>query len=303
MTPQTNRTAGDIAVSFEFFPPKTVVMEQTLWHSIERLAPLGPNFVSVTYGAGGSTRERTHSTIYRILAETDLEPAAHLTCVGASRNEIDAVIREYQRIGVKRFVALRGDPPTGAGTKYQPHPQGYAGSPDLVAGMKRIGDFAVSVATYPERHPDSPSFATDIEQLRRKIDAGADEAITQFFFENDVFENYVDHVRAAGIDAPIVPGVLPIHNFEQMVSFATKAGASVPKWLTDKFVTAGEDPDDRQRLAADITAAQVQDLIDRGFRRIHFYTLNRAALVSAVFEKLGLSQAASTAETTGTSSP
>lgn len=275
-------------VSFEFFPPKTPAMEETLWRSIERLAPLHPQFVSVTYGAGGSTRERTHATISRILKNTELSPAAHLTCVGASRTEIDEVIQSYKRIGVKRIVALRGDPVTGAGTKYEPHPEGYDGSPELVAGIKDIGGMAVSVSAYPEKHPESPSIDADIEILRRKVAAGADEAITQFFFDNAVFADYVERVRAAGIDIPIVPGVLPIHNFEQMVSFAGRAGASVPAWLADKFEAAGDDPEVRKRLATDLASAQVQDLIDRGYQRIHFYTLNRAALVTSIFDELDL---------------
>lgn len=275
-------------VSFEFFPPKTPAMEETLWRSIEQLAPLHPQFVSVTYGAGGSTRERTHATISRILKDTSLSPAAHLTCVGASRDEIDEVIRSYGRLGVKRIVALRGDPVTGAGTKYEPHPQGYEGSPELVAGIKELAGMAVSVSAYPEKHPESPSIEADIEMLRRKVDAGADEAITQFFFENDVFAAYVERVRAAGIDIPIVPGVLPIHHFEQMVSFAGRAGASVPVWLAQKFESVGNDPEARARLATDLALAQVQDLIDRGYRRIHFYTLNRAALVTSIFDELDL---------------
>lgn len=280
-----------ISFSFEFFPPKTEAMEETLWRSIERLAPLRPDFVSVTYGAGGSTRERTHATVARILKETTLAPAAHLTCVGAPRSEVDTIIRTYGDMGVRRFVALRGDPPTGVGTRFEAHPAGYAGSPELVAGIKALGPFGVSVATYPEKHPDSPTLAADIEILRRKVAAGADEAITQFFFDNDMFARFVDRVRAAGILVPIVPGIMPIHNFAQMASFAARAGASVPPWLAARFAAIGEDPDDRRKLAAEIAATQVHDLILRGYDRIHICTLNRAELTLAVYAALGIGPA------------
>jgi methylenetetrahydrofolate reductase (NADPH) len=280
-----------VSFSFEFFPPKTEAMEETLWRSIERLAPLKPDFVSVTYGAGGSTRQRTHATIERILRETSLAPAAHLTCVGASKAEIDGIIRAYRDMGVRRIVALRGDPPTGAGTKFEPHPQGYSGSPELVAGIRAIGGIDVSVACYPEKHPQSPSIAADIDILKRKVDAGADEAITQFFFDNDLYERFVERVRAAGINTPVVPGILPIHNFTQMVSFAEKAGAGVPAWLHERFATLGEDPDERRKVAADIAATQVRDLIARGVERVHFYTLNRAELVCAIYDALELTPA------------
>jgi methylenetetrahydrofolate reductase (NADPH) len=290
MTPTASRAANkDIAVSFEFFPPKTPAMEETLWRSIERLAPLGPDYVSVTYGAGGSTRERTHATIRRILAETNLAPAAHLTCVGASRDEIDTIIRQYRDMGVRRMVALRGDPATGLGTPYVAAEDGYAGSAELVAAIRRIGGISVSVAAYPERHPESASYEKDLELLKEKVDAGADEAITHFFLDNDRFYSYVDRVRAAGIAIPVVPGLLPINNFAQMSKFAAKTGTSVPEKIADRFGRLAEDDEEgRHRLAAEIAAAQVDDLIDRGFRRIHFYTLNRAALVISVFEQLGL---------------
>jgi methylenetetrahydrofolate reductase (NADPH) len=290
MTARANQTANDdVAVSFEFFPPKTPAMEETLWRSIERLAPLGPDFVSVTYGAGGSTRERTHATIRRILDETDLAPAAHLTCVGASRDEIDAIITQYRDMGVRRMVALRGDPATGLGTKYVAPEDGYAGSADLVAAIRRIGGLAVSVAAYPERHPESASYEKDLDLLKEKVDAGADEAITHFFLDNTRFYEYVDRVRAAGITIPIVPGLLPIHNFTQMSKFAGKTGTSVPPEIADRFGRlAEEDADGRHKLATEIAAAQVDDLIARGFRRIHFYPLNRAALIISVFDALGL---------------
>lgn len=285
----TGPAANKISVSFEFFPPKTEAMEETLWNSIGELAPLKPDFVSVTYGAGGSTRERTHATIRRLLTETDLAPAAHLTCVGAPRGEIDAIVRDYWNMGVRRMVALRGDPATGLGTKYEAHPEGYAGSPDLVAAIRRIGDFGVSVAAYPERHPESASYDADLDLLKRKIDAGADEAITHFFLDNDLFEAYVERVRAAGISVPIVPGLLPINNFNTMSKFAAKTGTSVPAWIAEAFARLDEeDSEGRLRLAADIAAAQVSDLIERGFSRIHFYTLNRAALVTSIFATLGL---------------
>ena len=281
-------TAPELSFSFEFFPPKTAAMEAILWQSIEQLAPLKPNFVSVTYGAGGSTRHRTHATIRRLLEETHLAPAAHLTCVGAARAEIDEIVSDYWRMGVRRMVALRGDPLTGLGTPYVAETGGYAGSPELVAAIRRIADFGVSVAAYPERHPESASFEADIDLLKQKIDAGADEAITQFFFDNDVFERYLSLVRDAGLDTPIVPGIQLIHNFEQMVGFATKAGASVPTELYERFDRVGDQLDDRKRLATEIAAAQVNNLIDRGVRRFHFYTLNRAELVIALFEMLGL---------------
>lgn len=275
-------------------------MEATLWRSIEQLASLSPDFVSVTYGAGGSTRERTHATIRRLLDETSLAPAAHLTCVGATTEEIDEIIRDYWRMGVRRMVALRGDPATGLGTRYIAEKGGYAGSPELVAAIRRIEDFGVSVAAYPERHPESTSFGADIDLLKRKIDAGADEAITQFFFDNDVFERYLGLVRDAGLETPIVPGIQLIHNFDQIVGFATKAGASIPTELREKFDKIGNEPDDRKQLAAEISAAQVNDLIDRGVRRFHFYTLNRAELVTAAFDLLGFNQPTDNEQTPST---
>jgi len=215
-------------VSFEFFPPKTPEMEQSLWESIGRLAPLKPNFVSVTYGAGGSTRERTHATVKRILAETMLTPAAHLTCVAATRADVDAVIRGYAQVGVRHIVALRGDPPGGIGERYAPHPGGYSNAADLVAGIKRIADLEVSVSAYPEKHPDSPSVDADVDMLKAKVDAGASRAITQFFFDNSLYFRYLDRVRAAGIGIPIIPGILPVQNFKQTRNFAVRAGTSVP---------------------------------------------------------------------------
>ncbi|MEP5516728.1 MAG: methylenetetrahydrofolate reductase [NAD(P)H], partial [Bauldia litoralis] len=237
-------------VSFEFFPPKTPAMEEKLWQSIERLAPLAPSFVSVTYGAGGSTRERTHTTVTRILKETPLRPAAHLTCVASKRDEVDAVVRGYGEAGVRHIVALRGDPVDGVGTAYEPYPGGYANSAELVAGIKKVGDFEISVAAYPEKHPESRSLAADIDMLKRKVDAGADRAITQFFFDNDLYEAYVERVRAAGINIPIVPGIAPVHNFAQVARFAAGCGASVPDWLAQRFEGLEDDPATRQLVAA-----------------------------------------------------
>jgi len=277
-----------IGVSFEFFPPKTVEMEQALWEAIARLAPLQPNFVSVTYGAGGSTRERTHTTVKRILVETMLTPAAHLTCVAATRADIDAVISAYARAGVRHIVALRGDPPGGADERYAPHPDGYRNAADLVAGIKRIAAIEVSVSAYPEKHPDSPSVAADIDMLKAKVDAGASRAITQFFFENSLYFRYLDRVRARDIDIPIVPGILPVQNFKQTKNFAARCGASVPAWLADRFDGLEDDPATRKLIAAAVAAEQVLDLVDHGVTDFHFYTMNRADLVYAICHLLGL---------------
>jgi methylenetetrahydrofolate reductase (NADPH) len=277
-----------IRVSFEFFPPRTEEMEQTLWQAIGRLAPLAPRFVSVTYGAGGSTRERTHATVRRILAVTTLTPAAHLTCVAATRAEVDAVIRAYHAAGVRHIVALRGDPPGGLGEKYAPHPDGYRNAADLVAGIRRIADIEVSVAAYPEKHPDSPSVEADIDMLKAKVDAGATRAMTQFFFENDCYFRYLDRVRARGIDIPIVPGILPVQNFKQTRSFAERCGASVPRWLAERFDGLDDDVATRKLIAAAVAAEQVLDLAARGVSDFHFYTMNRADLVYAVCHLLGL---------------
>lgn len=279
---------SNLKVSFEFFPPKTEAMEETLWKSIERLAPLGPSFVSVTYGAGGSTRERTHATVARILKETPLTPAAHLTCVAATKDEVNDVVRAYRDAGVRHIVALRGDPAAGIGTAFAPQPGGYASSADLVSGIKSVGDFEVSVGVYPEKHPESASIDADIEMLKRKVDAGADRAITQFFFDNDKFEAYVDKVRAAGIDIPVVPGIVPVHNFTQVAGFAKRAGASVPDWLARRFEGLEDDAPTRQLVAAAVAAEQVLDLVDRGVTDFHFYTMNRADLVYATCHLLGM---------------
>jgi len=284
--------ASGICVSFEFFPPKTEEMERTLWEAVARLAPLMPNFVSVTYGAGGSTRERTHSTVRRILAETALIPAAHLTCVAATRDEVDNVVRSYRAAGVHHIVALRGDPTGGVGEKYAPHPGGYANAADLVTGIKRIGGFEVSVSAYPEKHPDSPTVEADIDMLKAKVDAGATRAITQFFFENDCYFRYLDRVRARGIDIPVVPGILPVQNFKQARNFAERCGASVPLWLAARFEGLDEDVATRKLIAAAVAAEQVLDLVERGVTDLHFYTMNRADLVYAICHLLGLRPAA-----------
>jgi methylenetetrahydrofolate reductase (NADPH) len=278
-----------LSISFEFFPPKDEAMEQTLWESIERLAPLAPSFVSVTYGAGGSTRERTHATVKRILGETKLTPAAHLTCVAATRGEIDAIVRAYHDAGVRHIVALRGDAIEGPGAKYAPHPDGYANSAALVAGIKRSApDFEVSVSAYPEKHPDSPTVEADIDMLKAKVDAGATRAMTQFFFDNDLYFRYLDRVRARGIDIPIVPGILPVQNFKAAKNFAERAGASIPAWIAERFAGLDNDPATRKLIAAAVAAEQVIDLLDRGVTHFHFYTMNRADLVYAICHLLGL---------------
>ena len=277
-----------IGVSFEFFPPNSEEMDKILWESIERLAPLAPNFVSVTYGAGGTTRERTHATVKRILAETPLTPAAHLTCVAATCADVDAIVRNYHDAGVRHIVALRGDPAGGAGTAYAPHPGGYENAAALTAGLKRIADFEISVSAYPEKHPDSPTIAADIDMLKAKVDAGASRAITQFFFENDLYFRYLDRVRARGIDIPIVPGILPVQNFKAAKNFAARTGASVPRWLAERFNGLDNDPATRKLIAAAVAAEQVLDLVDRGVTDFHFYTMNRADLAYAICHLLGL---------------
>ena len=280
--------ARRIAVSFEFFPPKTAEMDRGLWDAIERLVPLQPSFVSVTYGAGGSTRERTHATVSRIVRDTNVAPAAHLTCVAASRDEIDDVVRAYWKAGVKHVVALRGDPQGGIGTDFVPHPEGYENSTALVSALRRVGDFEVSVAAYPERHPESATFDADLDVLQAKIDAGATRAITQFFFDNAHYLRFLDKARARGIDIPIVPGIVPVENFKQTASFAKKAGATVPQWLADRFDGIENDPATRRLIGAAVAAEQVLDLVDRGVTDFHFYTMNKADLVFAICHLLGL---------------
>jgi methylenetetrahydrofolate reductase (NADPH) len=274
-------------LSFEFFPPKTTEMEGKLWQAVKALEPLAPRFVSVTYGAGGSTRERTHATVVRIRRETELEPAAHLTCVGASRAEVDEVAERYWQAGIRHIVALRGDPAEGSGA-YRPQPDGYACAADLVVGLKRVADFEISVAAYPETHPEAASAAADLDNLKRKIDAGARRAITQFFFDADTYLRFLDRARAAGITVPIVPGLLPVGNFSQVKKFAASCGASVPPSLAAQFDGLDDDPRARAVAAVRIAAEQCRRLRDAGIDEFHFYTLNRADLVLAIGEALGV---------------
>ena len=280
--------AGEIGVSFEFFPPKSDKMEEQLWSSIKRLAPLAPEFVSVTYGAGGSTRERTHNTVARIVKETALRPAAHLTCVNASKDEVNEVAKAYWAAGVRHIVALRGDPPDGVGSAYKPHPGGYANAAELVAGLKKIAGFEVSVAGYPEKHPESTTLAADIDNLKAKVDAGADRIITQFGFDNTYYLRFLERARAAGIWVPIIPGLVPIHNFRQVAGFAIKAGASVPAWMARRFEGLEDDAATTHLVAAAVTTEQAMDLVDEGIKFFHFYSLNRADLVYAICHLLGL---------------
>lgn len=278
---------SELSVSFEFFPPKTEEMEQTLWSAVTKLAPLKPRFVSVTYGAGGTTRERTHSTVRRIREETALEPAAHLTCVGATKDEIDQVARDYLDAGIRHIVALRGDPPAGVSV-YEPHPGGYAFASDLVAGLKRIGDFEISVAAYPEGHPSARSAEDDLDNLKRKVDAGATRAITQYFFDTSVYERFLERTTKAGIAVPIVPGILPVTNFAQVVKFSGACGTDVPKWLAEMFEGLDQDPETRKLVAATVAAEQAQALRALGVADFHFYTLNRAELATAICRRLGI---------------
>jgi methylenetetrahydrofolate reductase (NADPH) len=277
-----------LKLSFEFFPPKTDVMEERFWDSIGKLAPLKPRFVSVTYGAGGTTRERTLRMVSRIKAESGVDAAAHLTCVGASRAEVDAVVAGYKAAGISRIVALRGDPPEGVGQPFVPHPEGYRSGAELVAGISRLGSFDISVAAYPEKHPQSPDWAHDIDNLKRKLDAGATRAITQMFFDNDDYFRFVERARAAGITAPIVPGIQPIHSFKQISGFAARCGASIPDWLAERFAGLEEEPETHALVASAVAAEQVLELVDAGVTEFHFYTLNRANLVLALARLLGV---------------
>jgi methylenetetrahydrofolate reductase (NADPH) len=276
-----------IRVSFEFFPPGDAAMEATLWKSVERLAPLAPRFVSVTYGADGSTRERTHNLVTRIQRETSLVGAPHLTCVGASRGEILDIARKYWDQGVRHLVALRGDPPQGQAS-WQPHPDGFPYGADLVEGLVSVGNFDISVAAYPESHPEAPSPKFDLDNLKRKIDAGASRAITQFFFDTDVFLRFRDRCAAAGIHAPIVPGILPVTRFPQVVRFAERCGATIPDWLKERFHGLEEDHDTRRMIAASVAIEQVHALVRHGVRDFHFYTLNRAELTYAICHALSI---------------
>lgn len=275
------------SVSFEFFPPKTAEMEVKLWEAIKRLEVLKPSFVSVTYGAGGTTRERTHATVKRMVEETGLKPAAHLTCVGASKAEIDDVARAYWAAGVRHVVALRGDPPQGAGA-YTPHPQGYPYANELIEGLRKIGEFEISVAAFPEKHPESPSFEQDIDILKRKVDAGATRAITQYFFDVELYCRYVERVRKAGVNIPILPGILPVTNVAQLLKFSAMCGASVPEWLQSLFEGLDDDPEKRNLVSANVAVAQCRMLKSFGVEHFHFYTLNRAELTAAICHILGV---------------
>jgi len=278
---------NDVQVSFEFFPPKTEKATESLWNSIQRLAPLNPSYVSVTYGAGGTTRERTHNTVARIRKETNLEPAAHLTCVGADQGEVLDVARQYWDAGIRHIVALRGDPPHGA-EKYTPHPGGFAYASDLVSGLKSIADFEISVAAYPETHPEAKSPEADLDNLKRKIDAGATEAITQYFTDIDIFLRYLERARAAGITIPIIPGILPVTQFKRFVEFSNRSGTSVSKWMFELFEGLDDDPVSRQLVAASVAAEQCRALHANGVNQFHFYTMNRADLCYAICHILGV---------------
>lgn len=279
---------SQLHVSFEFFPPKTPTMQERLWQSVEKLAPLAPDFVSVTYGAGGTTRERTHETVSRIVKETSLPVAAHLTCVAATREEVDSVLKDYWAAGVKHIVALRGDPPGGPGDPYTPHPGGYANAAELAAGARKIAPFEISVGCYPEKHPDSPSLTADLDMLKRKIDAGATRAISQFFYDNDAFLRYLDRVRGAGIDIPIVPGVMPVTSFKGLRKMADLCGTTLPGRLVKLFQNLDEDPATRQLIAATVAAEQCLELAEAGIEYFHFYTLNRDDLSYALCHMLGV---------------
>jgi methylenetetrahydrofolate reductase (NADPH) len=285
------RSHGHLKISFEFFPPKTPEMEESLWGAIRRLEPLAPDFVSVTYGAGGSTRERTHRTVRRLVEETTLKPAAHLTCVDASRAEVDEVARAYWDAGVRHIVALRGDPPSGVGGAYQPHPDGYANATELTAGLRRIAPFEISVGCYPEVHPESGSAAHDLDVLKAKVDAGATRAISQFFFDIDAYLRFVDKVQAAGISIPIVPGIMPVTNFKGLARMAASCGASVPVWMVNLFEGLDGDPDTRRLVACSVAAEICAKLEEQGFDAFHFYTLNRADLTYALCRVLGVREA------------
>lgn len=286
-TPLFADLAGDAEVSFEFFPPKTPKMEETLWETMKTLEPLNPRFVSVTYGAGGSTRERTHATVERIVRETSVPAAAHLTCVDATKDEIAEVARAYWKAGVRHIVALRGDPPV-QGARFEPHPEGYTGAADLVAGLKAIAPFEISVACYPETHPDAATAAADLDNLKRKLDAGASRAITQFFFEPETFFRFRDQVAAAGIEAEIMPGIMPVSNFAAIQRMSAMCGTAVPPWMARLFEGLDDHPAARQLVAATISAELCRRLYAGGVRHFHFYTLNRAELSYAICHLLGL---------------
>lgn len=285
MTPPPSALSSPYGVSFEFFPPKTAEMETHLWEQIGALQRFNPRFVSVTYGAGGSTRERTHALVKRIRNETPLHPAAHLTCVGASRDDINAIAQSYWNADIKHIVALRGDAPADSAS-YVPHPTGYSYADDLVRGLRALADFEISVAAYPEMHPAAPSAQADIEHLKRKFDAGATRAITQYFFEAEVYLRFIERTQKANIAAPIVPGLMPIANFEQATRFSAMCGASIPAWMAERYARY-EQPDDVHALSIELTTALCERLMQEGASELHFYTLNRASLVAGVCENVG----------------
>lgn len=288
---QKKALARPFKLSFEFFPPKSEDMETQLWETVDNLSEWDPEFVSVTYGAGGTTKAPTLAAVRRLIGETSLATASHLTCVGATREEVAHVVEEFRAAGVNHFVALRGDPPTGVGSAYQPHPGGYENAAALVAGLKEMGDFEISVSAYPEKHPESADLAVDIDMLKRKVDNGATRALTQFFFDNDCFERYMDRVHAAGITIPVVPGIMPILNLTQLKRFASMCGTSVPAWLDQRFAGLDDNPSERANVAADVAAEQIADLQRRGVDEFHLYTMNRAPLVNATLQRLGLQKA------------
>ena len=290
MTQKNDARRRDIRISFEFFPPKSEEMEGQLWNTVRDLQDWNPEFVSVTYGAGGTTKAPTLSTVTRFLTDTPLATASHLTCVSATKEETHQVVDSFRKAGVTHFVALRGDAPGGVGAPYQPHPGGYANAAELVAGLKQIGNFEISVSAYPEKHPESRDQAADIEMLKRKADNGADRALTQFFFDNDNFERYLEKVRAAGVKIPVVPGIMPIQNLTQLKRFAGACGTVIPDFLDQRFAAYDDKPEERAKVAADVAAEQIEDLVRRGLHEFHLYTMNRAPLVSAVLANLGHSR-------------
>src|ERR1700712_2537565 len=289
----------DIRISFEFFPPKSEEMEAQLWDTVAELERWDPEFVSVTYGAGGSTKAPTLAAVRRMISETPLATAAHLTCVSATREEPHRVVDELRAAGVRHFVALRGDPPDGVGSAYRPQPGGYANAAALVAGLRQLGDFEISVSAYPEKHPESRDTAADVDMLKRKADNGADRALTQFFFDNDQFARYMERVRAAGITIPVLPGIMPIQNLTQLKRFAGMCGTSIPARLDARFAGLDDRPEERAKVAAEVAAEQIEDLVRRGYQEFHLYTMNRAPLVGAVLERLGFHRS-TTAPSAGT---
>ncbi|WFU07581.1 methylenetetrahydrofolate reductase [NAD(P)H] [Rhizobium sp. CB3090] len=288
MSSKTENGQRGIRISFEFFPPKSEEAETQLWNTVADLTEWEPDFVSVTYGAGGSTKTPTLSAVRRMIHETPFTTASHLTCVGATREDTHRVIDDLLATGVRRFVALRGDPPGGVGSAYQPHPGGYANAAELVLALRERGDFDISVSAYPEKHPESRDTAADIDMLKRKADNGANRALTQFFFDNDAFERYHDRVRAAGVKIPVVPGIMPIQNLTQLKRFAGACGTHIPSWLDERFEGLDEDADKRADVAADVAAEQIEDLVRRGIHEFHLYTMNRSPLVSAVLDRLNI---------------